>query len=103
MTEERERGLRDMARMIRAIEISSLERANIALNARAILPDGNQLSRAEILEQLNLNPNTPPEAWLNIVACGSNAAALNLQDAKTLNEQGTLSDVQLAEIAELQR
>ena len=46
------------------------------LNARAVMPDGSTLDRAEILVKLGLNPNTAPTAWLTAIACGSNASAL---------------------------
>lgn len=55
-----------------------------SLNARAVMPDGRTLSRAEILQNLGLNPNTNPTAWLAIVACGSNASALRPGDLQRI-------------------
>ena len=54
-----------------------MDPAAVALNpsAKAVMPDGRMLERADILTMLNLDPNIAPEAWLAIVACGSNAAA----------------------------
>jgi hypothetical protein len=59
-------------------------------NQKAVLPDGKAYSRAELLERLGLNPNTPPEAWLSIHTCGSNAGALLPRDAERLREAGKL-------------
>lgn len=47
-----------------------------SLNAKAVMPDGRTVGRAEILAMLGLNPNTAPTAWLTAVVCGSNASAL---------------------------
>ena len=54
------------------------------LNSKTLMPSGKLMSRKEILTTLNLNPNTPYDAWLAIVACGINASALMPKDAKTL-------------------
>ena len=56
----------------------------INTNATAILPGNQELSRAQILSRLGLNPGTPPEAWLAVVSCGSNASALKPAEAKAL-------------------
>jgi hypothetical protein len=47
-----------------------------SLNARAVLPNGTELTRSEVLANLGLNPNTSPTAWLAIIGCGVNASAL---------------------------
>lgn len=44
-------------------------------NAKSLMPNGQLMTREEILKSLNLNPNLAPEAWLAITSCGSNAAA----------------------------
>ena len=54
----------------------NLGTVSINPNAKAVLPGGINLSRAEILSKLGLNPNTPPDAWLAIISCGSNGSAL---------------------------
>jgi len=56
-------------------------------SAKAILPDGSLADRGEILTKLGLNPNTPPDAWLAIVACGSNASALTTQQMESIQPQ----------------
>lgn len=63
-----------------------MPRKTISINpaAKAVLPDGKILDREKILSSLNLDPSTPPDAWLAIVACGSNATALLDKDFKTL-------------------
>lgn len=68
------------------------------LNSKAVLPDGKLLGRAEILTQLNLNPNTSPEAWLAIFGCGVNASALNFRDAEQLVNKGVLDKAALKTI-----
>lgn len=67
---------------------------NVSINvaAKAVLPNGKLVARENILQQLGLNPGTSPDAWLAIVACGSNASALNPSDAKILVERGVISD-----------
>jgi len=76
------------ARKVRAANKAVQDIAS--LNSRAVLPSGKVMSRAEILSQLNLNPRTAPEAWLNVVACGVNASALNFKDANELVDKGVL-------------
>jgi hypothetical protein len=68
------------------------------LNSKSVLPDGKLLGRAEILSQLNLNPNTPPEAWLAVFGCGVNASALNFRDAQQLVNKGILDKAALQTI-----
>lgn len=60
-------------------------------NAKAVLPTGKTVDRGEILKTLGLNPNTAPDAWLTIVACGGNASALHPGDAQELINKGTLT------------
>lgn len=70
-----------------------MPRKNISINtrAKAVLPDGSKISRKALLKKLGLNPSTPPDAWLAIIACGSNAAAINLKDARKLLNRGMIS------------
>lgn len=72
--------------------------------ARALMPNGELVDRAQILRQLNLNPNTSPEAWLAIVACGSNKAAS--PDSAVLeglkNKTLKLDDLSVGEVRRLQ-
>jgi len=63
--------------------------------AKAVLPDGATADRAAILKQLGLNPNIAPEAWLAIVACGSNASALDTQKLDELIKQGKVDKTKL--------
>lgn len=69
--------------------------------AKALLPTGRALARADILRQLGLNPNTPVDGWLAIVACGANAAALTSQDLKTFLTRGTLTGANLQAVQTL--
>ena len=55
--------------------------------AKAVMPGGNELNRAQILQKLGLNPSTPNDAWLAIVGCGSNAAALRATDKGRLQRK----------------
>ena len=64
-------------------------------NARAVLPNGSKLNRMEVLRQLGLDPTTPPDAWLAIVACGSNASALRGDQLRGLVSRGTLKATEL--------
>lgn len=71
-------------------------------NARAVLPNGQQVDRAQILQQLGLDPNTRPDAWLAVVACGSNASALRPDQLRGLIDRGTI-DRQRLDTHSLQR
>jgi len=71
------------------------------LNSVAVMPDGNKLSREEVLKKLNLDPNIAPDAWLAIIGCGSNASALRLDDAKALVERGVLDESALDPMKEI--
>jgi len=64
---------------------------------KAVLPDGRQLSREQLLSQLGLDPGTPPEAWITIT-CGVNAAALKLRDAEQLMKAGKLRGAELGRL-----
>jgi hypothetical protein len=67
-------------------DFTDLVKSNIAsLNARAVMPDGGMMDRAQILQRLGLNPGTSPTAWLAIVACGSNASALLPNDLQRVS------------------
>lgn len=56
-------------------------------SAKAILPDGSLADRGAILTTLGLNPTTPPDAWLAIINCGSNASALTPQQLESIRPQ----------------
>jgi hypothetical protein len=58
--------------------------------AQAIMPDGKILTRPEILMQLGLDPNSPNDAWLAILGCGSNAAALDPKSLKDAVDRGLI-------------
>jgi len=64
--------------------------------AKAVLPDGRQVSRSEILRMLNLDPATPMDSWLTIVSCGTNAMALKPNDAKGLIDRRAISEKMLS-------
>ncbi len=74
-----------------AAQTSKLSARALNPAAKAVLPDGSALDRKAVLSRLGLDPSTPPDAWLAIVACGSNASALkpgelqSLVDRKVLN------------------
>jgi hypothetical protein len=59
-------------------------------NAKAVLPDGSVKSRADILNSLGLDPSTPPDAWLAIFGCGSNASALTSSQLKDMVNRGVI-------------
>lgn len=65
---------------------------------KAMLPDGKLFTRGELLSKLGLNPNTAPEAWINIVNCGGNAAALERNDAVRLERLGKLRGLSPADL-----
>lgn len=69
--------------------------------AKAIVGSGKALDRAAVLQQLGLDPHAPPDAWLAIVACGSNASALKTQDIATLVSRGTLKGADLKAVQDL--
>lgn len=73
------------------------KRANVNLNpgARSLMPDGRLLGRVDLLRALNLDPTTPPDAWLTIFSCSSNAGGLLARDARALMERGVLKRDQL--------
>lgn len=64
-------------------------------NAKAVMPNGKEMSRADILSTLGLDPGTAPDAWLTIVACGSNASALTARSKEQLMKKGVLDAKQL--------
>jgi hypothetical protein len=68
----------------------SIQSARINRQAKAILSGGKIVSREEVLSQLGLNPQTPPDAWLAIVACGSNASALKPGELQELVKSGQI-------------
>ena len=74
-------------------------KSNMKLNAAAksVMPDGSLLGRNEILLKLNLDPSTPPDAWLAIFSCGSNAGALGIRDIRVLMKRGVLKENMLLE------
>lgn len=76
-----------------------LTKSNIKLNASAksVMADGKLLGRKELLAKLNLDPSTPPDAWLSIFKCGPNAGALSIRDAKILLQKGVVKEDMLAE------
>jgi hypothetical protein len=65
-------------------------------NRRAVLPDGKAYTRPELLQRLGLDPNTPPEAWISITKCGTNAGALKPGDAQRLLDAGKIDRKQLS-------
>jgi|CXWL01.1.fsa_nt_gi hypothetical protein len=64
-------------------------------SAKAVLPGGKMADRGQILQQLGLDPTTPPDAWLSITSCGSNASALSPAELKGLVQRGTLKQNEL--------
>ncbi len=68
----------------------------VKLGDRAFLPDGRQYTREDILSRLGLDPTTPPDAWLCVCGCGSNAAALKARDAIKLLDQGKIKNEMLS-------
>jgi hypothetical protein len=63
---------------------------SVNANAKLVMPDGSVKTRAEVLSQLGLNPNTPPDAWLAGCGggCGSNASALDMKTRENLMRRG---------------
>lgn len=70
-----------------------MPKINVSINtvAKTVMPDGKLLSRTELLKRLKLDPSTPPDAWLAIIACGSNASALGVPDAARLLDRGKIT------------
>ena len=63
--------------------------------AKAVMPDGSQLDRAQVLSKLGLDPTTPPDAWLTVIGCGSNASALRPDQLKALVRSKRLNPAML--------
>ena len=63
--------------------------------ARAILPDGSVVDRAEILRRLGLRPDVPVDSWLVIVQCSSNASALRPQQLREIVARGAVKREEL--------
>ena len=78
---------------LRAIQNNSADSLAINPQARAMMPGGTPVDRAEILTRLGLNPNTPPDAWLAIVGCGVNASALSSQQIGVLDRAGVTNSM----------
>ena len=72
-------------------------RATMPVNpqAKAVLPDATVVDRAEILRRLGLRPDVPPDAWLVIVNCGSNASALRPQQLREVVARGVVKREEL--------
>jgi hypothetical protein len=77
---------------------------NISINtdAKALMPDGKMKTRTELMTQLGLDPTTPPDAWLSITSCGSNAAALTGEQMKSLQSRGLKLEPQSLKVKGLQ-
>lgn len=67
-----------------AAQVSAGRPRAINPQAKAVMPNGEVLTREQILERLGLDAKTPPDAWLVIVGCGSNAAALGMDRLRQL-------------------
>lgn len=70
---------------------------NVKINpqATAISKNGVVLNREHILENLGFDPHTPPDAWLAVIACGSNASALHPGDLQSLVNRGIIDKSKL--------
>jgi len=64
------------------------ETVNVNPSATTVMPNGQLSSREEVLRQLGLNANTPPDAWLAIFGCGANAAGLTNSQRQELERRG---------------
>lgn len=69
---------------------ASAQTVKLNPRAKAVLPNGKELSRQQVLTQLGLDPSTPPDAWLSITTCGSNASALKPADLRGLVDRGAI-------------
>ena len=69
--------------------------AAINRSAKAVLPGGKIADRAQVLQQLGLDPGTPPDAWLAITSCGTNASALTQAELKGIVDRGVLKQTDL--------
>ncbi|KHK90663.1 hypothetical protein LK12_15155 [Novosphingobium malaysiense] len=82
----------DFTRLGRGLNVSVNLGELLSINeAHAIMPDGKMLDREEVLDKLGLDPTTPPDAWLTIIACGSNASAIKTEKLRELVDNGTLN------------
>ncbi len=88
-------GLGVTAEVLAQTKIKSLNKATQikkltgSREERTVMPNGALKTRAEILQQLGFNPNTPPDAWLTVgPGCGVNAAALNESSRRSLMQRG---------------
>lgn len=89
------------AQAVQRAQVKNMQmvKSNLSLNvaAKSVMPDGQLLGRSELLARLNLNPQTPPDAWLAIFSCGSNAGALNIRDVRVLMQKGVVKEDMLFE------
>ena len=89
------------ARTVEKANVKNLQlmKSNLKLNesAKSVMPDGEMLGRAELLAKLNLNPNTPPDAWLAIFGCSINVGALDIKDVRVLMKKGVVKEDMLLE------
>ena len=76
-------------------EAAAAGAVQINQSAKAMLPSGKLADRRAILSQLGLNPGTSPDAWLAIIACGSNASALTDMSKQQLMRKGVLKEGQM--------
>lgn len=59
-------------------------------NAKAVLPNGEVLTREQILARLGLDPKVAPDGWLVIINCGVNVAALRAEQIRELVRSGKI-------------
>jgi hypothetical protein len=57
-------------------------------DAKAVMADGKVRTRGELMKEMGLNPSTSPDAWLDILGCSSNAAALTPAQRDVLTQRG---------------
>jgi len=68
--------------------LADIRTVKINTEAKAVMADGKVKTRAELMRQIGLGPSIGTDAWLNIIICGSNAAALTDRERSVLTARG---------------
>jgi hypothetical protein len=68
--------------------LADIRSVKINTEAKAVMPDGKVRTRLELMREMGLGPSVGTDAWLNIIGCLLNAAALTDRQKSVLTARG---------------
>ncbi len=68
--------------------LADVRMVKLNTEAKALMPDGQLRTRLELMRELGLGPSVGTDAWLNIIGCLFNAAALTEKQRSILTARG---------------